>query len=154
MIQIIVMRKIVLIFIIAWVVFCLISTGSQVIPPKWREILKQDPDIVQDFAGDAFNQGARAVKASGLPKDGVVTFFAEYDGLKSLSLTYWLYPTRLQATRANSIREIFARPETDTIYFVGKRTTYDQNFGFIPTNYYTQIIRQVDSQVFAVVAKK
>lgn len=148
------MKKVVTVFVIAWSILCITTTGAVVTQQEWRKKLMQNPGLTQDGAGDAFNQGARQSAHLLGPDDQEVTVtLAEKDGLKVLSLAYWLYPHKFTGSTAQSYESFFSNPEADSMVFIGSPETFYKYKDKVPNNYSATVVIETSDSIFVVVKK-
>lgn len=158
-----------LVFSVAWVVYCLINTGYVVTQPKWREKLKQSPGASQILAGDIFNHAAFYIKDTGLPRPPEAVLFVQKDlgFLSALPLGYWLYPSVFTPASNNPLSEdnsesiepaaalknLVAKSDKNTIYFVGTEDTLKDDQDVL-VNYKKTLVVKEGNQVFYILEKK
>lgn len=161
------MRKIIVVFSFAWVTFSVIMTGYEVLQPKWRERLRLNPYVVQELAGNIYNQGAVAL-ANDPARPKEATFFVDQEPglLQGLPLTYWLSPTYLSPVyerrpssnivtldSTGTLEQTVQSPEGRLIYYVGTQQTLDDNVDLLQP--YTQtLVRSGDGLVFVKLERK
>lgn|GEM_PF-3836277 len=164
------MRKVLIVFCLAWVTYSLVITGHMVIQLGWKDRLQLSPSGVQERASGIFNQGAvKASKLAGVARpEFAILFVEDKEGLlKALPLTYWLYPTGMAPASSDyyapdgtvtpnvdkSLAQTVTRPEAKVIYFIGKDTTLSSNAKTLE-NYTQQTVAQEGDQVFVVLERK
>ena len=164
------MKKLVIVFCIAWAILGIANTGYAIGQLNWLERLNFSPTGVQQNAGDIFNQGAvKASKSKDIPHPDVAILFVEDEQglLKALPLSYWLYPTYLLPASSKyftpngtvkdnvneSLQQATTKPEGKVIFFVGSMTTLKNNAAQL-ANYKQTVIDHVNQDYFVVLEKK
>ncbi len=161
------MKKFVVAFSIAWVVFSLITTGYEVLQPKWREQLKLNPYVVQAEAGNIYNHGAVAIsQQANRPREAVLFVDQESGLLQGLPLVYWLSPTYLvplynqpltkdlaALDSKKSLHQTLVSAEAHTIYYVGSQQTLDENKDLLQ-GYTETLVSSENDLVFMILEKK
>lgn len=148
------MRKLIIAFVVIWAGFCLVITGQTVFHPNWRQLVRQDPEILQDNAGDIFNQGARQLKNQAHKLTPVTTLVRdESESVSALPIVYWLYPIKFEFVNATATKDVFKNPKNNSVIFVGPKQAFLKNEQYIDPAYFYETIKEAEDKIFVVIKK-
>lgn len=162
------MKIVVVVFSVAWAIFSLITTGYEVLQPKWRERLRQSPTDVQANAGGIYNRGAWRLPLTdqNSPETAVLFVDQEKGLLHALPIVYRLNPTYLVplynepltqdiavSDPDNTLRKVLTSPEASIIYYVGTEETLDHSADLLK-GYQQTLVDAENDLIFVILERK